>query len=74
MTHRFPYMEYPLTDSVEEFLDHIEGLFTSGVLTLAEYHVSLGKALAYVESQFASGQLPENQAYDLIHEIKFCFF
>lgn len=69
MLFRFPFMAFPLVDSVGDFLDQIEASFLSGSLSVCEYYVALGKALGYVESQFSSGHISEDYASSFVDEI-----
>ena len=67
---QYPYMQYPLEESIEEFLDGIENKFLCGNMTIKEYHICLGKALAYTEAQFTSDRISKERAYELIHKIE----
>lgn len=64
------HMEDILHDSASEYLAQIESDYDSGLSGPKEYHAGLGKALAYVEAQYALGVLPENSALELIDDIE----
>ena len=66
----YPYMDRPLTGHIGSFLDKISCMYECGELGPAAYHVSLGKAMAYVECQFSNGQMSEDAAHMLLHEIE----
>lgn len=65
-----PHMNDILQSSVEAFLLRIEAEYEKGLSSPKEYHAGLGKALAYVEAQFALGTLLEAQARELIERIE----
>lgn len=67
---QYPYMQYPLEGNIEEFIDEIENKFVCGTMSVKEYHICLGKALAYTEAQFSSDRLTKEKAYELIHKIE----
>lgn len=65
-----PHMEDLLRDSATEYLTQIESNYIAGLSSPKEYHAGLGKALAYVEAQYALGTLPDNSALELIDDIE----
>lgn len=65
-----PRMKDILHDSATEYLTQLESDFDSGRSTPKEYHAGLGKALAYVEAQYALSVLSENVAVGLIDYIE----
>lgn len=65
-----PHMEDLLRDSATEYLTQIESNYIAGRSSPKEYHAGLGKALAYVEAQYALSVLSENVAVGLIDYIE----
>lgn len=67
---RIPHMDYILQGSAEAFLRRIEAEYEKGLSNPKEYHAGLGKAMAYVEAQFALDVLPKDKAIELITQIE----
>lgn len=65
-----PHMDDILHDSAGAYLAQIEADYEKGLSTTKEYHAGLGKAMAYVEAQFALDVLPKDKAIELIAQIE----
>lgn len=65
-----PHMDDILHDSAEVYLAQIESGYFDGHSSVKEYLAGLGKALAYVEAQFALDALSKDQAIELIGRIE----
>lgn len=65
-----PHMNDILQGSAEAFLRQIEAEYEKELSSPKEYHAGLGKAMAYVEAQFALDVLPKDKAIELIAQIE----
>ena len=65
MIGNYPHLPHPLEDDVQAFVDEIEARYQRGDLTTAQYHVTMGKALGYVECRFSLDQMSTEEAYEL---------
>lgn len=67
---RYTYMERPLMGDIQAYIDNIEKEWVSSDMSVKEYYVSLGKALAYTEAQFSIDMITKEKALDLLEQIK----
>jgi len=62
--------EEPLIRDIQAYIDNIEKEWISSNMSVKEYYVSLGKALAYTEAQFSIDMITKEKALDLLEQIK----
>lgn len=70
MIHDFSYLSDPLEDNILDFVADVVRRYIEGTIDATEYHVSLGKAIGYVECRFSLGKMSTEDAYDLVCDIK----
>ena len=69
MIGNYPYLPHPLEDDVQAFAADIEDQYSRCNMTPTEYHIALGKAMAYVECRYSLGQLSDEEAHELLCSI-----
>lgn len=69
MIGNYPHLPHPLEDDVQAFVADIEASYQRGGMTTTEYHVALGKAIAYVECRYSLGYLNDEDAHELLCSI-----
>ena len=65
-----PWMDKPLDGDLAGFLREVEDRLESGQLSIAGYHVALGKAMGYVEARFSDGRIDDVAELKLLHDIE----
>lgn len=67
---RIPYMENIVNGDIRKYTIEVENQFAEGKINEKQYHMAMGKALAYTEIQFVMGEISNYTAQEIIDYIE----